>query len=225
MLTCLCDAYYGEVGIATTRVLEHAGCKVVFDHRQTCCGQPAFNAGDWASAKKLAERWREVFADAECVVTPSASCAAMVREGFALLECGRTCPVYELSQFLLEVAKVEAWPSLPAKKSAALHRSCHGRMLRLGDSQERLLGLVGGLSLVPFAQSDQCCGFGGAFSVTHGATSQRIGGEKLHQMVKAGCTEVLSGDMGCVMHLAGLAQRQQVPVTFRHYAQVLAEAL
>src|SRR3954464_13911547 len=85
MLTCLCDAFYGEVGIATVRVLEHAGCTVEFPKEQTCCGQPPFNAGDWDSSRKVAEHWKTVFGDEAPIVTPSSSCAAMVREGFGLM--------------------------------------------------------------------------------------------------------------------------------------------
>src|SRR5688572_3644793 len=113
MLTCLCDAFYGEVGIAAVRVLEHAGCEVVFDDRQTCCGQPPFNAGDWAAARKAAEHALETFDSLSLrkggyLVTPSASCAAMMRHGYAMLWPEREVPhCYEIGEFLVEVVGVK----------------------------------------------------------------------------------------------------------------------
>lgn len=225
MLTCLCDAFYGEVGIATVRALEHTGCEVVFDERQTCCGQPPFNAGDWKSARSMAARCLEVFSGDCPLVVPSASCAAMMHEGYAMLEVSTPPPTYELAQFLLEVRQVAEWPSLGSPVRAAFHKSCHGRMLGLGDSQIKLMQLVGGLELVPFEQEDQCCGFGGAFSVTHGATSSGIGGEKLDNVVSTEVDVILSGDMGCLMHLQGLADKTGCTVTTKHYVEILAEAL
>ena len=225
MLTCLCDAFYGEVGIATVKVLEHVGCEVVFDERQTCCGQPPFNAGDWDSARKMAEHSMKVFEGEDPIVTPSASCAAMTREGYHLLQMNESAPAFELCEFLVNTAKVDSWPSLPRPRNVGFHRSCHGRMIGLGGAQEKMLGLVGNLNLVPFGEQDQCCGFGGAFSVSHGATSRQIGLSKLHQLVDAGITEVVSGDMGCLMHLEGLAKREGIEVKVSHIAEVLASAL
>jgi len=98
-------------------------------------------------------------------------------------------------------------------------------MLGLGNVQERVLGLVKNLVLVPFGDPEQCCGFGGAFSITHGETSRQIGLEKLNRMVETGVTEVVSGDMGCLMHLEGLAKREGVPVKCSHVAEVLASVI
>lgn len=228
MLTCLCDAFYGEVGIATTRVLEHAGCRVEFPDGQTCCGQPPFNSGDWGAARPVAKRLLDVFEEGVAIVTPSGSCAAMLTHGFPMLGLERP-PVYELSQFLLEQLGVGRWPirgnRVGQKRSVAFHRACHGRMLGLGDSAERLLALVNGLKQVPFEQDDQCCGFGGAFAVGHAAVSAGIGLEKLRCLSDAGVDTVLSGDMGCLMHLDGLIRRHRLPLKTAHYAQILAEAI
>jgi L-lactate dehydrogenase complex protein LldE len=222
MLTCLCDAFYGEVGIATVKVLEHAGCEVVFDDRQTCCGQPPFNAGDWESARKMASHARRVFEGDEPIVAPSASCAAMTREGYHLLGMPDGSVTKELCEFLLGDLRIQEWPSLKEPKNIGFHRSCHGRMIGLGSVQEQMLGLVGNLRLVPFGEPDQCCGFGGAFSVNYGETSRQIGLTKLNQLVKAGVTEVVSGDMGCLMHLDTLAQKEGIPIKATHLAEVLA---
>lgn len=226
MLTCLCDAFYGEVGIAAIRVLEHAGCTVEFASDQTCCGQPPYNSGDWAAARKIADHAKRVFNASDApIVCGSASCTAMLREGYELLYPGQPhMRAYELSEFLLTVVNVTEWPQLKPAPRVAFHRSCHGRGIGLGDSAERLLQLAG-VELVPFPAADQCCGFGGAFSVTHPKVSGEIGIEKLHQIAGAEVEEIVSGDMGCLMHLGGLIKRQKLPFRTRHYAELLAEAL
>ncbi|MHB8637008.1 MAG: (Fe-S)-binding protein [Fimbriimonadaceae bacterium] len=226
MLTCLCDAFYGEVGIAAVRVLEHAGCTVEFAPAQTCCGQPPYNAGDWAAARRIADHAKQVFGALDSpIVCGSASCTAMLREGYELLYPGEPhLQAYELSEFLLSVVKVTEWPKLSPAPRVAFHRSCHGRGIGLGDSAERLLRMAG-VELVPFEDADQCCGFGGAFSVTHPKVSGEIGLEKLHRIADADVLEIVSGDMGCLMHLGGLIQRQKMPYRTRHYAELLAAAL
>lgn len=225
MLTCLCDAFYGEAAIATVKVLEHVGCEVVFEKGQTCCGQPPFNAGDWKSASAVARKCSAVFKDAEKIVVPSASCAAMVHEGYAMLNISGFPQTFELSQFLLDEVGVKSWPSLPSHLSAVFHQSCHGRMIHLGDCQARLLSMVGNLELKTLSEPDQCCGFGGAFSVTHSESSSRIGETKLDDIALSGAKTVVSGDMGCLMHLQGLSKRLGRELNVRHYAEILVEAL
>jgi len=231
MLTCLCDIYFGEVGIATVRILEHLGCEVLFDKEQTCCGQPPYNAGDWASARQVAGLTMRALLDSEDpVVMPSASCAAMVREGYPILYEGLAHPqVFELGEFLVHQMKVRSWPvtatTIPAKRKVAFHRACHGRGIGLTDEQEILVGSLPWVQLVRFKQGDQCCGFGGAFSVTHGSVSAGIGMEKLENIMHAGATEIVSGDMGCLMHLNGLIRKNKLPLKTRHFAELLAEAI
>jgi L-lactate dehydrogenase complex protein LldE len=230
MLTCLCDAFYGEVGIATVRVLEHAGCQVSFPEGQTCCGQPPFNSGDWGVARKIAAHWREVFEISDAVVvTPSSSCAAMIRHGYGLMGVDQQMKVLELSELLIDKLGVERWPLKGSRagkpRRVAFHRACHGRTLGLRDQQERLLKMVSGVRLVDFEQVEQCCGFGGAFSVTHPSVSSGIGLEKLRAILDAGATEIVSGDMGCLMHLQGLIRRHRLPLQARHFVEILAEAL
>jgi L-lactate dehydrogenase complex protein LldE len=225
MLTCLCDAFYGEVGIAAVRVLEHAGCEVSFADAQTCCGQPPFNSGQWDAARTIALHAKKALG-AGPIVTPSASCAAMLREGYHMLFPEETPPeAYELCELLVTRLGVSSWPALPKPRSVAFHRACHGRGIGLGDTQERLLGLVGGLTLLPVEQGEQCCGFGGAFSATHAKLSSEIGQEKLKHLRATGATEIVSGDMGCLMHLAGLLGKDGLSVRVKHVAEVLAEAL
>lgn len=247
LLTCLCDAFYGEVGIAAVRVLEHCGVAVAFPEEQTCCGQPPFNAGDREAALGLARRTLEVFDPQLPIVTPSSSCAAMLRHGYPMLglqgsrthspgEAAREggegrAPMraYELSEYLLDVLGVDRWPlrgsSAVSRRRAVYHAACHGRVLGLGDKPLRLLGLVPGLELVEPVDAEQCCGFGGAFSATHPTLSRGIGLEKLDRIRDSGCDLVIGGDMGCLMHLQTLADREGRCVRALHYAQVLAEAL
>jgi len=231
MLTCLCDIYFGEVGIATVRVLEHAGCEVIFDADQTCCGQPPFNSGDWSSARQVAGlTMRALLESDDPVVTPSGSCAAMVREGYPILYEGTAHPqVFELGEFLVHHLKIRTWPITttkpPRNTKIAYHRACHGRALGLKDEQEKLVASLPWVQLVPFKQGEQCCGFGGAFSATHGAISAGIGMEKLRNIIDSGAEEIVSGDMGCLMHLNGLIKRNKLPLKTRHFAELLAEAL
>lgn len=229
MLTCLCDAVYGEVGIAAVRVLEECGCTVQFDPAQSCCGQPAFNAGHWKAARPVVEHAVSLFGldkeEGDPVVVPSASCAAMLRHGCSLL--GVTCAprVYEICEFVVHVMGRSEWGGSVRPRRVGYHRACHGRMIRLGDDQLRLLKSVVGVELTEFASPEQCCGFGGAFSMTHGKVSEGIGLEKLRQIELAGVEQIVSGDMGCVMQLQGLASRHGKDLRFAHVAQLMAEAV
>jgi L-lactate dehydrogenase complex protein LldE len=234
MLTCLCDALYGEVGIASARVLEHVGCTVQFDERQTCCGQPPFNAGDWGAAREIAARTIEIFSGGQrYIVTPSSSCAAMMRHGYRMLFPGReTLPVMEIGDFLWDVMSVRQWPLrgnvIGRPRTLAFHSACHNRVLhgRIEDTAgERLIGLLPGVRIVPVAPPEQCCGFGGAFSVNHPHTSAGIGIAKLQSLMESGAEEIVSGDMGCLMHLDGLIRRNRLPLKTRHYIELLAEAI
>ena len=229
MLTCLCDAFYGEVGIAAAKVLNACGCEVIFPTDQTCCGQPPFNSGDWDSARVIADRFRTVFDPAVPIITPSGSCAAMVREGFAQLtpelphiEC------YEIGEYLVKRLGVHSVPGAVGPASVtrvAFHRACHGRGLGLKDEQERLLLSVPNIELVDFGQPEQCCGFGGAFSATHGSISHGIGIEKLRNVAASGASILASGDMGCLMHLSGLIRRESLAFETKHYLELMAEGL
>lgn len=231
MLTCLCDAYYGEVGIAATRVLEHAGCEVEFLAAQTCCGQPPFNAGDWDAARKVALRWEEIFAGEAPVVCPSGSCAAMARDGFAqLLDRPPRAKVFELGEFLVRELRIERWPLTFAppplrRPRIAFHGACHLRGLGLKDEQAALLQLTDRYEIVDFGEPEQCCGFGGAFSINHPTISARIGDEKLRHVAETGCQVLVSGDMGCLMHLDGLIRRQGLDLRVAHFAELMAEAI
>ena len=228
MLTCLCDAFFGNVGIATVKVLEHLGCEVFFDDRQTCCGQPPFNAGDWTRAREVASYAKEIFfGNGQTVVTPSASCAAMTREGYHLLFPDEKPPqAFELSEFITKEFGITTWEtSRHYKKRIAFHRACHGRSIGLTSQAEDLVGSIPGVELVTIRNAEQCCGFGGAFSVSEPHLSTEIGRAKIETLLELEPDEIVSGDMGCLMHLSGMLMRDGNPIRVRHYAEVLADSI
>lgn len=222
MLTCLGDALYGSVGIATVQVLERMGCEVVFPDSQTCCGQPPFNAGHWPEAQRVAAHLRSTFDPAVPIVTPSASCAAMIRHGYPQIDRGPAVECYELSEFLLAQG---FRGRLRSPRRVALHTACHARALGAPESATRLLESIEGLTLVEFAEREQCCGFGGAFSVTHATLSGGIADAKLAALQAASPDEVVSTDLGCLMHLVGRSRSSEDASPMRHIAELLAEVV
>ncbi len=233
MATCLCDAFFADAARATVEVLEHLGCTVEFPEAQTCCGQPAFNGGDWAASRKVVRHAVRTFAGDLPVIVPSASCAAMLFHG-ALLEfekepdlpavrqlAGRT---WELADFIVNGLGVKQWPGRYDAR-LAFHRSCHARGTDSGAAALTLLSSIAGATVAPIGEAEQCCGFGGTFSVAFPNVSTRMGTLKLEH-VRAVQPDVLVGiDMSCMMHLGGLAEKGSKPLVTRHLAQVLRDAL
>lgn len=235
MATCLADALFDDVARATVEVLEAAGCKVSFPAAQTCCGQPPFNAGDWAGARKMLAHTAGVFDAALPVVTPSASCAAMLKHGAQLAlegqpDAGRLgalgARTFELADFLVHELGLSRWPGR-YHAQAVLHESCHGRGSRSPAAARTLLSSIEGVELQAIDEPEQCCGFGGAFSVAFPTVSVGVGTLKRQAVAKAGAREVISADASCLMHLEGLGAHpeERAPVRFRHLAQVLRDAL
>lgn len=233
MATCLCDAFYDDVAAATVEVLEHLGVTVVFPEGQTCCGQPAFNGGDWAASRRVVRHTVRTFAGEDPVVVPSGSCAAMMFHG-AVLEFEKESDLpevaalgrrtWELADFIVNGLGVKTWPgSYPA--TVAFHRACHTRGTASGEAALALLRSIAGLKLAEFGEGEQCCGFGGTFSVSFPNISSAMGDLKLEHMRAANPDVVVSGDMSCMMHLGGLAAKEGKPVKTLHLAQVLRDAL
>jgi L-lactate dehydrogenase complex protein LldE len=222
-ITCFNDSLFPEVGRATVAVLERLGVEVVFPDGQTCCGQMHFNSGYRAACVPLVRGFAEVFAGCEVVVTPSASCASMVRHYHPVVDPGVAPPrVYELSEFLVDVLGVVNvggyFPHI-----VALHQTCHSlRLLRVGDRPARLLSAVDGLSLVDLSHPDECCGFGGTFSVKNPDTSVAMGLDKVDDVLGTGAEVLVSADTSCLMHLGGLLSRRGAQVRTMHLAQILA---
>jgi L-lactate dehydrogenase complex protein LldE len=217
-ITCLGDTLFPDVGRATVSVLERLGVAVDFPREQTCCGQMHFNAGYVDHAQALGERMTRVFADHELIVSPSASCAAHVREHVPAL-AGR---VHELSELLVDRLGVEDVGASYAG-SVTYHPSCHSlRLLRLGDRPLRLLRAVRGLELRSLPEAEECCGFGGTFAVKNAAVSSAMLADKLAHVEATGAGAVCACDSSCLMHIGGGLERQRSPVRAVHLAEILA---
>ncbi len=233
MATCLCDLFYDDVAAATVEILEHLGCTVDVPLDQTCCGQPAYNCGDWAAARPVARHALSVFTGSGPVVVPSGSCARMVSHGAMMLferEDDRPSAerlaerTWELCDFIVHGLGVTEWPGTLARR-IAFHRSCHSRGTRYADAALALLRSIAGVVLEEFGEAEQCCGFGGTFSVAFPGISQGIGNLKLDHMLAPAPDLVVSADMGCLMHLDGLAKKAGREVPMRHVAQILRDAI
>ena len=233
MATCLCDAFYDDVAAATVEVLEHLGVEVVFPEGQTCCGQPAFNGGDWIASRKVVRHTVKTFAGDEPVVVPSGSCAAMMFHG-TVLEFEKEPDVgevealgrrtWELVDFIVNGLGVKTWPGR-YEATVALHRACHTRGTGSSEAATALLTSIAGVKLVEFGEGEQCCGFGGTFSVSFPNISAAMGDLKLEHIRAVKPDVLVSGDMSCMMHLGGLAQKEGKPIKTQHIAQVLRDAL
>jgi L-lactate dehydrogenase complex protein LldE len=240
MVTCLGDVFFDDVARATVEVLEHLGCEVEFPEDQTCCGQPAFNAGDWPAARRVARHALRVFTGDEGattpeppVVAPSGSCARMVSHGALLLFEGERdrAPIeglarrtWELGDFIVRGLGVARWPGRwPGR--LAFHRSCHSRGTGYAEAALTLLRSIAGAEVVEIAEAEQCCGFGGTFSVSFPAISRGMGDLKLDQILAVAPAALVSADAGCLMHLEGLAAREGRALPTRHLAQILRDAL
>lgn len=233
MATCLCDAFFDDVARATVEVLEHAGCEVTFPEDQTCCAQPAFNAGDWPAARRVARHGLRVFTGDDPVVVPSGSCARMASHGALLLfEREADLPAveslaaraWELGDFLVRNLGMARWPGRLAGRMA-FHRSCHSRGTSYATSALTLLRSIDGLEIVEIGEEEQCCGFGGTFSVGFPHISRAMGDLKLDAVQVAGTQTLVSADSSCLMHLSGLAEKEGRSLRTLHLAQVLRDAL
>lgn len=234
METCLCDAFYSDAARATVEVLEYLGCEVIFPEDQTCCGQPAFNSGNWAASRKVALHTAKVFAGDLPVIVPSGSCAAMHFHGNRLQFEDNPDPsieslanrTWEVIDFIVNGLGVKSWPGkLDQPTRVAFHRSCHTRGTDSGESTNLLLSSIENLTLVPFGQTEQCCGFGGTFSVSFPHISGRMGTLKLDHILAVNPDLLVSVDMSCLMHITGLATVQGRPIEHMHVIQVLRDTL
>jgi L-lactate dehydrogenase complex protein LldE len=233
MATCLCDASHADVAAATVEVLEHLGCEVAFPEGQTCCGQPAFNGGDWDSSRRVVRHTVRTFSGDDPVVVPSGSCAAMLFHGAALefehepdlgAVQGLGRRTWELGDYIVNGLGVRSWPGR-LDAAIALHRSCHTRGTGSSEAVALLLASIDGVRLVEIGEAEQCCGFGGTFSVGFPHISAAMGDLKLDHVRAVRPDLLVSGDTGCLMHLSGLAAREGIKLRTMHFAQVLRDAL
>jgi L-lactate dehydrogenase complex protein LldE len=230
LVTCLGDALFPDVGLATVRLLRRLGVTVDFPRAQTCCGQPLFNSGYHRDARDLARHTIHAFANGRLVVTPSGSCAAMVKLEYPelfhddLVWHGRAEDLahrtHELSDFLVNVLGVEDVGARFEGK-VTYHMACHLRGLGLFTEPERLLRRVRGLEYVPLERSDECCGFGGSFSVRFPEISGAMVRDKAAFIEQTGADAVVATDAGCLMNIAGCLRRRGSRVRALHLAEVL----
>jgi len=231
-VTCLVDQLFPEVGMAMAEVLERAGYETEFREAQTCCGQPAFNSGFTAEARDVARHFLKTFHDAERIVVPSGSCTSMIKHHFADVfekypserqAAERLAPrVHEFSEFLTAVAGLE---DVGARRPGAVtyHDSCHAlRDLEIKDAPRRLLRRVRGLELREMSPAEECCGFGGTFSVKFGELSSDMLSAKIQSIERTGADTVVSIDSSCLMQIRGGLSRRGLPIETRHLAEILA---
>ncbi len=231
-VTCLVDLMRPAVGFAAVKLLEDAGCAVSVPAVQTCCGQPAYNAGDQANARAIARQVIDAFEGFDHVVAPSGSCAGMIRLHYPGLFAddahmaqrarGLGERTFELTQFLRDVLK---FPGVETeyKGVATYHDGCSGlRELGIKEQPRSLLAAVRGLKLKEAREAETCCGFGGLFCVKYPDISARIVDGKVDDVLATGADTLLGGDLGCLLNVAGRLKRRGSGVRVRHVAEVLA---
>jgi L-lactate dehydrogenase complex protein LldE len=230
MVTCLADNLWPDAGIATVKLLRHLGHSVEFPAAQTCCGQPLYNSGFAELARRQARHTLNVFERAELVVTPSGSCAAMLKVEYphlfrdqpewhqrAVSLAERT---FELSDLLVNrLGILDVGARYPGK--VACHFACHLRMLSQSDEVQRLVEHVRGATYMPLARQDQCCGFGGSFAVRYPQISGAMVDDKMKAVLESGADTLVSTDTGCLMNIGGRLRRAGHPIKVLHLAQLL----
>ena len=237
-ITCVNDTLFPETGRAVVRLLERLGHEVEFPEEQTCCGQMHFNTGYQDEALPLARRFLRVFGDADAIVAPSGSCAAMVREAYPRLaqvaaeregDMGladavrEVAPrVYELSELLVDRLGLEDVGAYFPHR-VTYHPTCHSlRLLKVGDRPLRLLRAVRGIDLVELPQARECCGFGGTFAVKNADTSMAMLSDKVRCVLDTRAEVCAAGDNSCLMHIGGALSRGRTGVRTLHLAEILA---
>ncbi len=231
-VTCIVDQVFPSVGVSVATVLESIGWQVEFNPAQTCCGQPALNSGFRSEARQVALHFLDVFRDSEYIVVPSGSCTSMITHHFAELFANEPAKlaevhmlekrVWEFSSFLLEVAKED---DVGARFGgiATYHDSCHAlRELKIKSGPRRLLSKVKGLELREMDIAEECCGFGGTFSVKFAEVSGGMARTKIESIEKTGANVVVSIDSSCLMQLQGALHRAKSPIRTMHLAELLA---
>ncbi len=231
-IQCLVDGVYPEVGEAMVRIFEKLAVPMDCPTDQTCCGQPAFNAGYRKASRIAAKRFIEIFEGAEAIVCPSGSCVDMVRHHYselfaddrAWLTRARlvAAKTFELTEYLIDVMGVDDLGAVYQGR-VTYHDSCHlARFLGVRTQPRKLIAKVKGAELVEMADSDRCCGFGGAFSVKYPDISVAILEDKVQNILATGADTVLGCDIGCLMNIQGMLSRKGHPVKILHIAQLLA---
>jgi L-lactate dehydrogenase complex protein LldE len=228
--TCLVDMFQSKVGKATVELLERLGCEIDFPESQVCCGQPAYNSGYVKESKEAMKKMIKAFENAEFVVSPSGSCVAMFKEYPHIFKNDREWELraqqladktYELTQFIVDVLKIEdVGARLPGR--ATFHTSCHmTRLLGVRTAPMILLNNVKDLQYTELPGKEQCCGFGGTFSVKMTQISEQMVDEKVLHVEETGAEYLIGADAGCMMNIGGRIDRTGKPIKVMHIAEVL----
>lgn len=233
-IPCFVDQLYPQTAFNMVKVLEHAGCTVAYNANQTCCGQPAFNAGFWEDAKEVCSKFIKDFKGADYVVAPSASCVGFVRNYYTKLFDNSSLHndvkdlqkrTFEFTEFLVNVLKVTNFGAVLNGK-ATYHDSCAGlRECKIKAEPRKLLSQVKGLELVEMNDSETCCGFGGTFAVKFEPISISMAEQKAGNAIATGAEYLISTDLSCLMHIDGYVQKKGLPLKAMHIADVLATKL
>jgi len=230
-IPCFMDQLYPDTAFNVVKVLQKAGCEVSYNPAQTCCGQPAFNAGFWDEAKTVGNKFLDDFSEDSVIVSPSASCTGMVRnyynDLFTNTAVHNKCRaiqgnIYELSDFLVNILQIDYFGA-ELDGRAVYHDSCSGlRECHIKTEPRQLLSKVLGLELVHLNDNEVCCGFGGTFAVKFDAISSAMAQQKVDNAIAAGAEYIISTDASCLLHLQGYIDKNQLPIKTMHLADVLA---
>jgi L-lactate dehydrogenase complex protein LldE len=230
-IPCFVDQLYPQTAFNMIKVLEKACCEVVYNTNQTCCGQPAFNAGFWDDARAVCRKFLKDFDGADYIVAPSASCVGFVRNYYTKLfensaqhnqvkDLGNR--IYEFTEFLTDVLHIENYGAVLNAK-ATYHDSCAAlRECKIKEAPRKLLSFVKGLQLVEMKEVETCCGFGGSFAVKFDAISIGMADQKTINATATGAELIISTDLSCLMHIDGYIKGKKLPLKTMHIADVLA---
>lgn len=228
---CFIDQLYPEVAFNTIKVLEKAGCKVKYNDKQTCCGQPAFNAGFWGASKDVCTKFVQDFDGSDYIVSPSASCTGFVKNNYGKLFENNAFQspakkvanrIFELSEFLVDILHVTDLGAQFEGK-VTYHDSCAAlRECKIKEAPRTLLQAVEGVELVEMNDTDVCCGFGGSFAVKFDTISVAMADQKINNAIATEATHIVSSDMSCLMHLDGRINFNGQKIKVIHIADILA---
>ncbi|HKP32329.1 MAG TPA: (Fe-S)-binding protein [Chitinophagaceae bacterium] len=230
-IPCFVDQLYPQTAFSMIKVLEKAGCNVKYNEKQTCCGQPAFNAGFWDDSKDVCSKLIQDLSGSDYIVSPSASCTGFIRNYYPKLFENSSFHneiktlqkrMFEFSEFLVKVLGKEDFDATLEAK-ATYHDSCAGlRECRIKEEPRKLLAKVRGLEIVEMNDVETCCGFGGTFAVKYEAISIGMADQKVNNALSTGAEYIISTDLSCLMHIDGYIRHKGLPLRTLHIADVLA---
>ncbi|RZF61983.1 (Fe-S)-binding protein [Sphingobacterium corticibacterium] len=229
-IPCFIDQIYPETAFSTVKLLQKAGCEVIYNPKQTCCGQPAYHAGFWDEAKKIGLKFLRDFSEDHYIVSPSASCTEMIKNGYDDLFTNSTVHnrcrniqsnIYELTDFLVNVLKKDYFGA-ELVGTAIYHDSCAALgEYKMKEEPRQLLAQVGGLEIVSMHEQDACYGFGGTFSVKFEGISAAIAEQKVQKAMAVKADYIISTDSSCLFQIQGYIDKHQLPIKTKHIADVL----